>query len=184
MTSKPTVKKKHQMTATEQQQNVVERYYRHHREELVAFVAGSCGLPAESEDMVQDLFLKLCDSERPLTEVTLPSFVYTMLRNMAIDHWRRRCAVRQYEQRFKAAALYNNVDDRLVTYSPWEVTELFERGVARLTEKQRTAYVLNVVDGLRVSEISDRLGEKYKSVENRLGVARKVVRGYFKRMLA
>ncbi len=152
--------------------------------ELVAFVAGSCGLASESEDMAQDLFLKLCDSERPLTEVTLPSLAYTMLRNMAIDHWRRRSAMRQYEQRAKAVAIHGNVDDRLSTYSPWEINELFERSVARLTEKQRTAYVLNVVDGLRVSEISECLGEKYKSVENRLGAARKVVRSYFRRMLA
>ena len=172
------------MTATEQQQTIVERYYRHHREELVAFVAGSCGLASESEDMVQNLFLKLCDSERPLTEVTLPSLAYTMLRNMAIDHWRRRSAMRQYEQRTKAAGMHNNVDDRLSTYSPWEINELFERSVAQLTEKQRTAYILNVVDGLRVSEISECLGEKYKSVENRLGAARKVVRNHFRRMLA
>ena len=172
------------MTVTEQQYRIVECYYRQHREELLAFAAGQCGLAAESEDMVQDLFLRLCDSERPLSEVTLPSLVYTMLRNMAIDRWRRRSAERQYERRIRAVGQDGVLDDSLTVYSPWEITELFERGMARLTDKQRTAYMMNVVDGLRVSEISERLGERYKSVENRLGVARKVVRSYFRSMLA
>lgn len=172
------------MTVTEQQYRIVECYYRQHREELLAFAAGQCGLAAESEDMVQDLFLRLCDSERPLSEVTLPSLVYTMLRNMAIDRWRRRSAERQYERRIRAVGQDGALDDSLTVYSPWEITELFERGMARLTDKQRTAYMMNVVDGLRVSEISERLGERYKSVENRLGVARKVVRSYFRSMLA
>lgn len=172
------------MTITEQKYNIVECYYRQHRSELVAFAAGTCGLPSESEDMVQDLFFRLLDSERPLSETTLPSLVYTTLRNMSIDRWRHRSTERLYERQVKAVGQYDKVDDRLTVYSPWEVSELFERGMARLTESQRTAYTLNVVDGLRVSEISERLGEKYKSVENRLGAARRVVRRYMSSMLA
>jgi RNA polymerase sigma-70 factor (ECF subfamily) len=43
---------------------------------------------------------------------------------------------------------------------------------------------MNVYDGLQVSEISIKLGEKYKYIENKLGTARKTVRGYVQKMLA
>jgi RNA polymerase sigma-70 factor (ECF subfamily) len=37
---------------------------------------------------------------------------------------------------------------------------------------------MHIYDGMKVSEISRQLGEGYKSVEYRLGTARKVVRAY------
>lgn len=69
-------------------------------------------------------------------------------------------------------------------YSVLEVEEILERGMANLTEKQRIVYRMNLIEGKKVSEISEQLCENYKSVENRLGAARKEVRRYMKRMLA
>jgi RNA polymerase sigma-70 factor (ECF subfamily) len=43
---------------------------------------------------------------------------------------------------------------------------------------------MNVIDGMKVSEISMTLKIGYKSTEHRLGEARKEVRGYLARMLA
>jgi len=61
-----------------------------------------------------------------------------------------------------------------------EIIEQMERGLARLPENFREVYRLHIYDGMKVSEISVFLGDSYKSVEYRLGTARKVVRGYLK----
>lgn len=172
------------MTPNEKQYGMVEEYYARHHSDLVAFAEGPCALGGEAEDVVHDVFLRLLDSDRPLLATTLPALVHAMLRNVAIDRWRRRSLERQYERHVKAGGIYNNVDDRLSVYSPGEIAELFERGMAQLTPKQGDVYRLNVEYGLRVSEITDALGEKYKSVEHRLGKARKLMRGYMARMLA
>lgn len=43
---------------------------------------------------------------------------------------------------------------------------------------------MNIYDDLAVSEISKTLNMNYKSVENKLGSARKVIRKYMSKMLA
>ena len=58
--------------------------------------------------------------------------------------------------------------------------EGLERGLARLPENCREVYRLHVYGGMKVSEISLRLGEGYKSVEHRLGTARKAMRQYMR----
>ena len=61
---------------------------------------------------------------------------------------------------------------------------MLERSIAKLTDKQQMVYRLNVYDAVPVSEIAVKLDWKYKNVENCLGIARKQVRTYVKRMLA
>ena len=69
-------------------------------------------------------------------------------------------------------------------YSAQEMTEILERGIARLSHSHQVIYRMNVYEGMKVSEISDKLSLKYKSVENRLGAARRNIREYMSRMLA
>ena len=62
-----------------------------------------------------------------------------------------------------------------------EVIEQMERGLARLPENCREIYRLHIYNGMKVSEISQQLGEGYKSVEHRLGTARKAMRHYLRK---
>ena len=55
-----------------------------------------------------------------------------------------------------------------------------ERGLLRLPENCREVYRMHIYGGMKVSEISLELNEGYKSVEHRLGAARKVIRQYMK----
>lgn len=61
---------------------------------------------------------------------------------------------------------------------------MLQKGIARLTDKQRIVYVMNVYQGMKVSEISDTLRDNYKNVESRLGIARKEIRQFMHKMLA
>lgn len=49
-----------------------------------------------------------------------------------------------------------------------------------MPENFREVYRLHIYDGMKVSEICQQTGDSYKSVEYRLGTARKVVRSYLK----
>jgi RNA polymerase sigma-70 factor (ECF subfamily) len=59
--------------------------------------------------------------------------------------------------------------------------EQLERGLARLPENCREIYRMHIYDGMKVGEISRALGEGYKSVEHRLGSARKAMRHYLRK---
>jgi RNA polymerase sigma-70 factor (ECF subfamily) len=55
-----------------------------------------------------------------------------------------------------------------------------EHGLARIPENCRDIYRMHILGGMRVSEISAQTGEKYKTVENRLGLARRQLRLYLR----
>ncbi len=172
------------MTEPEISEKLIADYYRQHVEEVKAFVSKSMDCAAESEDIVHNIFLKLLESGRMISAVTLPCLVYTMARNMICDHWRHRVSVEEYEHYIRKTAGGDRGEDCCSVYSAVEMGEILERGIARLSDRQRNIYRLNVVCGMQVSEISEYLDENYKSVENRLGAARKVMRRYMKHMLA
>ena len=89
----------------------------------------------------------------------------------------------EYEHYLRSTDNNNSIDAASV-YSAVEITEILERGIARLNDRQRTIYRMNIFEGKKVAEISATLNINYKSVENRLGSARSEIRQYMRRMLA
>lgn len=169
---------------TETSKNLIAEYYALHLGELRAFVAKCTGSPADSEDMVQTIFLRLLQTDKMISAVTLPCLVYSAARNIVADYWRHRKSVERHETYVKSHCDCGTDSGPASVYAPAEIMQLLERGMARLSPKSRRIYTMSVVGGMRVSEISDTLGVAYKSVENRLGVARKEMRRYMSRMLA
>ena len=75
-------------------------------------------------------------------------------------------------------------DNPMSVYSVNEINEILEHGIISLSEHQQKIYRLNIYSGMKVSEISKTLDMNYKSVEHRLGSARKEVREYIRKALA
>lgn len=172
------------MTETDTSARLIAAYYASHLEQIRAFVARHTDGSAESDDIVQNIFVRLLQSGKMISPITLPCLVYSVARNMIVDHWRRRRFVERYESTVRLNATTTDGEEPSTIYSVTEIAELLERGMARLSAKSRRIYAMNVVGGMRVSEISIALNENYKSVENRLGAARKEMRTYMRRMLA
>lgn len=158
--------------------NVIETYYIAHRDELLAFVSSRLGGSDEAEDIVQNVFLRLLTSDKLITEITLPALVYTMTRHLITDYFRRHTTFEQYEHYIKGVC--SEAITMESVFSAKEIIERLERGLARLPQKCREIYRLHIYEGMKVSEISQQLGENYKSVEHRLGFARKSIRQYLR----
>ena len=73
-------------------------YYVTHRDELLAYVSSHLGNSVEAEDLVQNVFFRLLTSDKMITDVTLPSLVYTITRNLIADYYRRRTHFEAYEK--------------------------------------------------------------------------------------
>ena len=156
--------------------NLIETYYRDHRDELLAFVSSRLGGAVEAEDIVQNVFLRLLTTDKMITEITLPALTYTIARNLISDYYRRRNTYEEFEHYIKRSSDdYSSMESVI---SAKELTELLERGLARIPENFREIYRMHIYGGMKVGEISQTLGEGYKSVEHRLGVARKALRGF------
>ncbi|MBR4480616.1 MAG: sigma-70 family RNA polymerase sigma factor [Prevotella sp.] len=160
-------------------QELLINYYIAHRDELLAYVSSRLGDSDLAEDIVQDVFLKLLTTNKMISEVTMPALVYTIARNLITSYYRRRFHHEEYEHHISRNEEGGTRIDESV-FSVQEITERLERGLARLPENCREVYRLHVFGDMKVSEISQQLGEGYKSVENRLGLARKAIRQYLR----
>ena len=158
--------------------NLIESYYRNHRDELLAFVSSRLGGAVEAEDIVQNVFLRLFTTDKMITEITLPALTYTIARNLISDYYRRRNTYEEFEHYIKHSIDESSSMESVI--SAKEIAELFERGLARVPENCREIYRMHIYGGMKVGEISQTLGEGYKSVEHRLGAARKALRGFLK----
>jgi RNA polymerase sigma-70 factor (ECF subfamily) len=159
-------------------QQLITNYYIAHRDELLAFASSRLGDSRLAEDIVQDVFLRLLSTDKMITEVTLPALVYTITRNLINDYYRRHTTYEQYEHYIKGVC--SEVTTSESVFSAFEIMERLERGLVRLPENCREIYRLHIYGGMKVGEISRELGEGYKSVEHRLGTARKVMREYLR----
>ena len=156
---------------------LLSNYYTQHRDEIVYFIAMRTKDVEAAQDMVQDLFLRLLDRHRLLTEQTLPCLVYTLARHAVADYYRKRRVYEEYEHYIKKSDSTMEMESVI---SAQQLIERMEHSLARLSEECRTVYRLHIYNGMKVSEISQQLSLPYKQVENRLGVARKTVRQQLK----
>ena len=167
----------------------IEDYYRQHYTELLTFLSSRIGDAAEAEDMVQEVFLRLLSLRQPIMETALPALTYTIARRMLIDYYRRRA--------FRQEMMVTTLNDPLSSLnsqpstlnspasllSVREITEQMERSLARLPEGCGRVYRLHIYGGMSVGKIAQELHENYKSVEYRLGIARKEIRKHLKQIV-
>ena len=163
------------------QQLIISNYYAQHRDEIVDFITVRITDADEADDLVQDLFLRLLRGHQLITPVTLPCLVYTMARHSIADYYRRRRVRDEYEHYMKNS---DSIGEMESVISARQLMERMERTLARLPEACGRIYRLHIYDGLKVSDIAQRLELPYKQVENRLGQARKAVRRQFTSLTA
>ncbi len=155
---------------------LINNYYIVHRHELLGFITARTGGSMVAEDILQNVFLRLLTTDKMISETTLPSLVYTITRNLITDYYRRRRTHEEAEHYIQRSDREDISTESVCSIH--EMMERIERGLARLPENYREVYRLHLYDGMKVSEISQQLGEGYKSVEHRLGTARKAIREY------
>ena len=158
--------------------DLLANYYQRHRDEIVDFVTLRIQDREEAQDMVQNLFLRLLSRQPLVTEQSLSSLIYTMAKHLVADYFRRRHVYEEYEHYIQR---HSDTDVSMESvFSARQIIERMEFSLASLPEQCREVYRLHIYGGMKVSEISQTLGEDYKRVENQLGHARKVVRQYLR----
>lgn len=172
------------MPNPEDKYHIIADYYKVHYNEVKGFVSKRTHRSPLTEDITQDVFLRLLCSKKMVTPATLPCLTYTIAENLVVDYWRHRGKVEEYEHRLLRSADRKNTLDTAYVYGREELMGIFERGIARLDKDTRDIYRINMFDNVQVSGISKMLGISYKDAERRLGLARKKVRAYVARLLA
>ena len=164
--------------------DIIEESYRKYRGGLLYYVYYRLGDYDLAQDLVQDVFVRLLNYEMKLDATTMKSFLFTIARNLVIDHLRR-----VYTRKEKLSYLFDEADpcsnigadSRLNVH---DVIHAYQHGKARLTPRARKVYEMSFEKNLSINEICRRLDITYNTVECHLFTARRQLREYVRNALA
>jgi RNA polymerase sigma-70 factor (family 1) len=126
-----------------------------------------------TEDLVQDVFLRLWEKRDTLNDETLRSYLFSIARNCFLKNVRRQ----KYDLKFRSALL-----NRKDTESPEFLLEMKEfdqrlqKVIAGMPEKCRTVFLMSRHDGMSYREIAERFNVSIKAVEKQMSKALAILR--------
>lgn len=136
-----------------------------------------CGKPDESEDIVQEAFLKLWHQPQSWDKdrgAKFTTWFYRVVTNQAIDYLRRKKPTKSGE------GVLERVEDtrsgQLEQMEENEEQAFLEKAIQALPERQRTALNLCFYEGLSNKEAADIMGIGVKALESLLMRAKAAIR--------
>lgn len=136
---------------------------------LISYLSRGGRSRVEVEDLLQDLYEKVCTAARHAIPQPTRPLVFTMARNLLIDRVRHEQIV-PIDSVENLDALNQAIDepasDRVVI-ARQELRRL-QLALEKLPERQRNAILMRKVQGLSIREIAQRVGAAEKTVETHL----------------
>ena len=143
--------------------------FRLHAKELHDFLYYKYGLDNNPKDLVQEAFLKLWDNCHKVIPEKARSFLFTVAnRQMLNELSRKKTALNYYIKEPRKNHTHESPEYIL---EEKEYREKLKKGIENLSEEQRTAFLLNRIEGKRHQEIAEMLGISRKAVEKRIYTA-------------
>lgn len=132
----------------------------------------------QAEDIVQDVYVKLWNNKEMLQkDKNVRSFIYTMVRNHALEIVRRE----GIGARINKEILYLHTEETedMIDDEEIEKYRLIDKiyvSIRQLPPKCGEVFTLSKVNGLTYTQIAERLDISVKTVENHIGKALKLLR--------
>lgn len=151
-----------------------------HADALYRLAYHLCGDPADAEDLVQETFARAFGAAEQLAEGSnLRAWLFRILRNLHIDHYRKRRgapATTPFDDEAMSADQPELLrDDHELERLRRVVADDIERALAALSPDARTVVLLDL-EGFTESELSTVLGCAAGTVKSRLLRARITLR--------
>lgn len=147
-----------------------------HYEPLCNFVFGIIKDYDASEDVIQELFVKLWEKRKVLPDdLSIKAYMYRAARNMALNHL-KHFEIKKEFNLFKKASIS---DAEQCVGNPAETSELQEmisQAVNELPTERKRIFLMSREDGLKYKEIAAELNISVKTVENQMGKALSTLR--------
>ena len=161
-------------TANNQGQMIANFYTVHHAE-LVNYATSRLGNREESEDLVQDVFIKMMSFEGIINEETIKSFAFTIAANKIKDHLRRRIFRHKMEEnaKYEMELQYSHVE-RVVEYH--DTLRMVNDSMARLSPACAKVYRMSLFEDMTTGDIAQETNVSKRTVESQLFTSRKQVR--------
>jgi RNA polymerase sigma-70 factor (family 1) len=139
--------------------------------DMVMFAFSFTHEMTDSEEIVQDVFVKLWDGHENLNiTVSIKSFLLKIIQNRCIDWHRHKKIVNNHSTYIiDNSPLYEFDTDNYILRS--ELEARIEQAIASLPEKFKEAFEMNRFEGLKYKEIAEKLNVSIRTVEVRVSKA-------------
>jgi RNA polymerase sigma-70 factor (ECF subfamily) len=141
------------------------------------FIYFKCGDEAQADDLVQEAFIKLWNNCAKVTKEKAKSFLFTVANNAFLNEVAHKKVVLKHAQ--LAPTKVDNQSPEFVLEEK-QYHKKLQDAIANLSEAQRTAFLMNRIDGMKYVEIAAHLNISVKAVEKRMSQALKALRSDFK----
>jgi RNA polymerase sigma-70 factor (ECF subfamily) len=125
--------------------------------------------PGESEDQLQEAFLRLWRECRKVPFDKAKSFLFTVAGNLFLDAKKHEQVVLRFARQAQPEE-YDNENPHFHLETD-ELQQRLETAIAQLPENQRVVFLMNRMDKLTYAEIAERLELSVKAVEKRMHLA-------------
>jgi RNA polymerase sigma-70 factor (ECF subfamily) len=149
-------------------------YFNH----LAAYIFKLCKSKAITEEIVQEIFVKLWVNRALLTDIAiLDAYIFTMARNKTIDHLRRLAKETRLISVLSAQLpeYDNNIEERL---NATALQLLIEEALEPLSPQKKQIFHLSRNEGLTHDEIAEIMQLSKSTVKNHLSETLKHVRDH------
>lgn len=146
--------------------------YDTHFDDLRRYLIYRSGDQDLSGDIAQNVFVKVWTKKIEIASGNIKSLLFKMATEEFISHIRRKKVEKEYTESIDLRLIRepDNNDDLL------EKKVLFQKALNQLPEKQKTALLMNKIQGLTYKEIAEVLNLSQKAIEKRIGLALKALK--------
>ncbi|WP_046758322.1 RNA polymerase sigma factor [Kordia jejudonensis] len=141
------------------------KIFKKHYQSLHAYLYYKFGDYLNPEDKAQEAFTKLWQNCGKVKPEKAKSYLFTIGNNMMLNEVKHHKVVLQHRQ-IKPKSHTNENPEFLMQEQ--EYLQKLQRAIANLTESERTAFLMNRIEGKRHKEIAEILGISSKAVEKRI----------------
>ena len=141
---------------------------------IFRFALGYLKSEHDTEELVQDVFLKVWEKRIELKEsLSFKAYIFTIAFNIIRKHFiKKTLTIRYFEQQ-----VIEDIDLSTVQNIDFQSTKkVIDHIIDQLPPRRKEVFIKSRFEGLTVREIADEFGTSPKTVENQLGEALKFTR--------
>ncbi len=130
----------------------------------------------ESEEIIQELFVRLWEKRNTLAHVDpLKPYLYMAVRYRIVNYIEHTTVRDRYAENYKRfTATHTNNTDELTDISDFH--SILEKTIAPLPENCKTAFRLSRIEEIPIANIAERMNLSSRTIENYIGQALKRLR--------